>query len=63
MKTIAMYGDLNCQELSVEESKSLNGGVHPFLVAAAAITIGFALFNAAEDAGETIGKALYHATH
>lgn len=63
MKTIAMYGDLNCQELSAEESRTLNGGVHPFLIAAAAITVGIVLFNEAEDAGEKIGKAIYHATH
>jgi hypothetical protein len=63
MKTIAMYGDLNCQELSAEESRMLTGGLHPFLVAGAAITVGIALFNAAEDAGEKIGKAIYHATH
>lgn len=63
MKTIAMYGDLNCQELSAEESRALNGGVHPFLIAAAAITVGVTLFTVAEEAGEKIGKAIYHATH
>ncbi len=57
-----MYGDLNCEELTIEEYRYLNGG-HPFLITAAAITVGFALFNAAHDAGEKVGKALYHATH
>ncbi|WP_176717337.1 hypothetical protein [Vulcanibacillus modesticaldus] len=54
--TIAMY------ELNERELLETNGG-GVFLVAVAAVTAAIVLFNAAEAAGESIGRAIYYATH
>lgn len=50
------------RELSEDEVLEINGGL-TFLVAAAGVAAGFALFNAAHSAGESVGKAIYNMTH
>lgn len=58
-----MTNSLCFNDMGREDLMEVNGGVHPILVAAAAVTACVVVFNACETAGESIGRAIYYATH
>ncbi|MHB8062260.1 MAG: hypothetical protein ACYDG2_06455 [Ruminiclostridium sp.] len=53
------------EQLDEKELLKVEGGAFwvPFVALAAAATVAIVLFNEAETAGESIGKAIYYATH